>query len=95
MLRSVFAILVGFVAIAALAFGTGAALAAAGVVPPPGQPLTDPGLLLMNMAYVAVFAIAGCWLAAYLAPNRPMLHALILGALGFVFNVFGAIASRG
>ena len=73
--------------IAMLAFGTGAALTAAGVIPPATEPITDTGLLLLEAGYVAVFAIAGCWLAASLAPDRPMRHALILGALGLAFNL--------
>jgi hypothetical protein len=95
MLRSILAVVAGFVVIGALSFGTSAALAAAGVLPPAGQPVMDTGLLALTLAYVAVYAIAGCWLAAYLAPSRPMLHALVLGALGLVFNVFGAVSMRG
>jgi hypothetical protein len=49
-------------------------------------------MLLFVMLYVAVFAIGGCWLAARLAPSHPMRHALILGALGLIFNIAGTIA---
>jgi hypothetical protein len=42
--------------------------------------------------YVALFAVFGCYVAARLAPNRPMAHALVLGALGLVFNVAGTVA---
>jgi hypothetical protein len=93
--RSILAIVAGFVLIGALAFGTGAALQAAGLFPAPGEPVTDIGPLLLETAYVAVFAIAGCWLAAWLAPNRPMRHALILGLLGLAFNLMGAVATWG
>lgn len=93
--RSILAIVAGFLFIAALAFGTGAALHAAGIVPAPDEPLTDTGQLLLETAYVAVFAIAGCWLAARLAPSRPMRHALILGLLGLAFNVMGAVTTWG
>lgn len=94
MLRSILAVVVGFLVIGALSFGADAALSAAGVMPH-GQPVTGTGLLLLSMAYVAVFAIFGCWLAAYLAPSRPMLHALVLGVLGLVFNAVAAAATRG
>jgi hypothetical protein len=93
--RSILAIVAGFLFIGALAFGTGAALNAAGILPPAGEPLTDIGPVLLEAAYVAVFAIAGCWLAAWLAPDRPMRHALILGVLGLAFNVMGAVATWG
>jgi hypothetical protein len=94
-LRSALAVGAGFLLIAALAFGTGSALAAAGVYPPATEPITDGALLLLESAYVAVYAIAGCWLAAVLAPDRPMRHALILGALGLAFNLAMAPATRG
>ena len=93
--RSILAIVVGFLFIGALAFGTGAALHAAGILPAPGEPMTDAALVLLEAAYVALFAIAGCWLAAWLAPDRPMRHALILGVLGLAFNVMGAVATWG
>jgi hypothetical protein len=44
-------------------------------------------VLLLSQALVGVYAIFGCWLAAALAPSRPMRHALILGALGLAFNL--------
>lgn len=93
--RSVLAIVAGFLLIGALSFGTDVALVSAGVYGPDGQPGANVGLLLLRTAYVAVYAITGCWLAAYLAPGRPMLHALVLGAVGLVFNVAGAVAGWG
>jgi len=87
LVRSILAIVTGFLVIGLLAFGTGAALTAAGVFPAATQPVTDIGLLLLETAFVGVYAIFGCWLAAFLAPARPMRHALILGALGLAFNL--------
>jgi hypothetical protein len=43
--------------------------------------------------YVGVFAVAGCYVAARLAPRRPMWHALALGGLGLVFNIAGTFAT--
>jgi len=42
--------------------------------------------------YRAVYGTAGAYLAARLAPNRPLVHALVLGVLGFVASVAGAAA---
>jgi hypothetical protein len=53
------------------------------------------GILLLTIVYVGVYAIFGCYLAARLAPERPVLHAMILGVLGLAFNVMGAIQQRG
>ena len=91
MLRSIGAIAAGFVVIAVLAFGTDALIRAnvPGVFDANNR-VDDPMWLAIILLYVTVYATFGCWLAARLAPDRPMRHALILGALGLVFNVIGA-----
>ena len=91
--RSILAIVTGFVVIAALSIGTDFALGAMGVYPRPPAPLTDTTLLVLSQVYVAVYAIFGCWLTAAMAPDRPMRHALILGALGLIFNLAAASAN--
>ncbi|HEX8903293.1 MAG TPA: hypothetical protein VF771_00475 [Longimicrobiaceae bacterium] len=91
--RSILAVVAGFVFIAVLAIGTGLALMAAGVLPPQGTPVTDTGVLLLTVAYVAVYAIAGCWLTARLAPSHPMRHALIEGVLGLAFTLVNVSAT--
>ena len=90
--RSVGAVVLGFVLIGALSFGTNYVIGQ--FVPgffDPGTRITSVPLLLGVMAYVAVFAVFGCYVTARLAPSRPMLHALVLGALGLAFNVMGSI----
>lgn len=42
--------------------------------------------------YRLVFSIAGCYIAAILAPDRPMRHAMILGVIGVVLSTLGLIA---
>jgi hypothetical protein len=95
MLRSILAVAAGFAAAAVLSVGTDAVLVAAGILPLLGQPLRDTGLLLLSVAYVGVYGVAGCYLAAYLAPAEAMLHALILGALSLMFNVVGMVLMWG
>lgn len=93
MIRSILAVVAGFVAIGALAFGTGALVAPifpAGSFDAAGNPLTT-GLQLLTLGYVAVYATFGCWLVGRLAPFAPMKHALALGVLGLVFNVVSAM----
>lgn len=90
-MRSVGAILAGFLAIVILSTGTDMALHAAGVYPPWEQRMSDP-LFALALAYRIVFGIAGCWLAARLAPDRPMGHALALAAIGTVLSAAGAAA---
>jgi hypothetical protein len=93
MLRSIAAVAIGFVFIGALAVGADMVLKSVlpGAFDASGRVDEVPVLLLM-MGYVGLFAVTGCYLAARLAPGRPMLHALVLGALGLVFNVAGTVA---
>ena len=88
-LRRVGAVLAGLLAIFVLSLGTDATLHATGVFPPWGQPMSD-GLFLLATAYRIVYGILGCYLAARLAPDRPMAHALALGAVGLALSIAGA-----
>lgn len=91
-LRSAGAIATGFVLIGALSFTADAVYRALfpGAFDAGGNAVgTLP--LLVSQLYVAVFAIAGCYLAALLAGRRPMFHALVLGALGLAFNIVMAV----
>ena len=91
--QSTGAVLLGFVAVVVLSLGTDQVLHVLEVYPPWGQPMRDPGLNLLALAYRCVYAIVGSYLAARLAPRNPMRHALILGAVGFVVSLAGAIAT--
>jgi hypothetical protein len=89
-LRSTGAVLAGLLAIFVLSLGTDEVLHLSGVYPPWNQPMSD-GLYGLATAYRIVFGIVGCYLAARLAPSRPMLHALVLGGIGVVLSILGAI----
>ena len=90
-LRRVAAVCAGLVAIFAVTTATDAVMHASGVFPPVGQPMGH-GLFLLATAYRIVFGVFGCYLAARLAPDRPMQHALILGFIGLVLSTAGAVA---
>jgi hypothetical protein len=90
--RSIGAVLAGLVAIFVLHLGTDAIMHAAGVFPPWGQPMSD-GLFGLATAYRIAWSIVGCYLTARLAPNHPLRHALILGALGVLLSTAGAAAA--
>jgi uncharacterized membrane protein len=64
----------------------------AGVFPPMDQPIDD-RLSLLATSYRIVISVAGSWLTARLAPDRPMRHAIILGILGTVLGVVGVVAT--
>jgi surface polysaccharide O-acyltransferase-like enzyme len=91
-LRSIGAVLAGLLAIIILSSATDMALHATGIFPPFGQPMAD-GLFLLATAYRIVYGVAGSYLAARLAPNRPMQHALALGVVGLAISIAGAAAT--
>ena len=90
--RSVLAIATGFVATAALSLGTDVILHAAGVYPAWGMTMSD-GLFALATAYRIAFTILGGFLAARLAPARPMKHVWILAGIGVFFATVGAAAT--
>ena len=91
-LRSAAAILLGFLAVVVLSLGTDIVLHAIGAYPPWGQPNSD-ALLLLATAYRIVYGVAGSYITARLAPNRPMKHALAGGVVGLVVSIVGAVVT--
>ena len=91
-LRRIGAVLAGLLAIFILSTATDVALHATSVFPPWGQPMGD-ALFLLATAYRIVYGVAGCYIAARLAPDRPMQHALALGVVGLVVSIAGAVAT--
>ena len=92
-LRSVAAIVVGFLAVVVLSLGTDEVLHILKVYPPWGDPMPQPGLNALAISYRIVFTIFGSYLAARIAPRNPMRHAMILGLIGTVFGTAGAVAT--
>jgi hypothetical protein len=91
MIRSIVAVVSGFLLIALLSFGTELALMAAmpALFESDGS-TSSVAVLVLTIGYVGLYATLGCYLAARLAPNRPMRHALGLGGLGLLFNIAGS-----
>ena len=90
--RSIVAVLTGLLAIVILSIGTDMALHATGVFPPAGQPMAG-ALWLLATAYRIVYGVAGSYIAARLAPDRPMRHALALGLVGVALSTVGAVVT--
>ncbi len=93
LLRSTAAVLLGTVAVVVLSLGTDQALHVLEIYPPWGQPMYDPGLNLLALAYRSAYAVVGGYIAARLAPHAPMRHALALGVVGFALSLLGAITT--
>ena len=91
-LRRAGAVIAGVIAVVVLSIGTDALLFASGVYPPREQRMSD-GLFLVATAYRVVYAVAGSHLAARLAPDRPMAHALWVGGVGLAAGLAGAVVA--
>ena len=91
-LRSVGAVLAGFVFIGVTHTATDAILENIGVLPK-GNLHVGTGLILVVVGYRAVLSLIGCYITARLAPKSPMKHALGLGIVGVLLSTIGAIAT--
>jgi len=90
--RSIGAVAAGVFVIIAVTTLVDVLFHAIGVFPPMDQPIDD-RLALLATAYRIVISVGGAWLTARLAPNQPMKHAFILGYVGVVLGLVGAIAT--
>ena len=93
MVKSVLAVVAGFVAIVATHIGTDQVMHASGVFPPEGQPMFAPELNALALGYRCAFSVLGCALTAAMAPRAPMMHALTLGGIGPVLSTLGFFAT--
>jgi len=92
-LRSVAAVVAGFVFIAAFSIATDRFVRASWPASFDAAGRTDdPMTLLGTLGFVGVWAILGCWLTSRLAPSHALRHALVLGLLGLAVNVAGSLA---
>ncbi len=93
-LKSIGAVLAGFITVFVLSVGTDFILEKLGFFPPANEPEAYTGWMLMfALIYRSIYSVAGFYLAARLAPSAPLRHAIILGIIGTVFATLGAIAN--
>jgi hypothetical protein len=92
--RTIVAVLAGIFTGIALSLGTDVLLHATHVFPPWGASLVgyDAALLLATI-YRSIYGVTASYITARLAPNQPMLHAMVLGFLGLAVSILGAVAT--
>jgi hypothetical protein len=90
-LWSIGAVVAGAAVSILLEVGTDALMYATGIFPKGAGSMSD-ALFVLATAYRTIYGVLGAYITARLAPGRPMMHALILGALGTVAAAAGAIA---
>jgi hypothetical protein len=91
-LKSTGAVLAGLVFIGVTHSAIDAILESIGVLPK-GNLYVSTVLILFVIFYRAVFSLMGCYLTAKLAPKNPMKHSLILGSIGTLLSLIGAIVT--
>jgi hypothetical protein len=63
-----------------------------GIFPALGMVMSD-ALFLVALAYRIIYGIAGGYITARLAPDKPMTHALVLGVIGCLLAILGTVAT--
>jgi hypothetical protein len=91
--RSVVAIAAALVANAGLSLATDQLFHVLDVYPPWGQPMHEPGLNALALAYRLAYGLGAGVVVARLAPRAPMRHAAMLGAIGTALATLGAVAA--
>ena len=92
-LKSIGAVLVGFIVGAVLSIGTDKLLEAIGILPH-GNLWVSNALIAFVLFYRTVYNILGCYIVARLAPNHALRHALVVGVIGTIISILGAIVTK-
>ena len=90
--KSIWAVVAGVLVIVVVSTIVDVVLHVAGVYPPVEQPI-DNVLSVLATSYRVVISIAGAWITARLAPDKPMKHAMILGYVGVVLGLLGVVVT--
>ena len=91
MAKTIWAVFAGFLTVVILSVGTDSILEKLGIFPPPDQGLFITWMLVLALIYRCVYTVAGGYVTAWLAPDRPMRHAIILGIIGTVAATIGVV----
>ncbi len=95
--KSIGAVLAAFITVFALSIGTDFVLETAGVFPG-FKEQQEHGfypwwMLPLALIYRSIYTVVGGYVAAVLAPSRPMRHVMVLGVIGLVSAILGTIAN--
>lgn len=94
LIKSIWAVIAGFLIVVLLSMGTDFVLESLGVFPPQSEPgLYTAGMLAVALIYRCIYTVAGGYVTARLAPDRPIRHAIILGCVGIVAGMIGVVVS--
>lgn len=92
-LKSIGAGFVGILVGVVLSVGTDAIFEHFGVLPK-GNIWVSAWLIWFVLFYRTVYNIIGTYIVVRLAPNYPMRHAIVVGILGTLVSIMGALATK-
>jgi len=85
--KSIGVILLAFISIALLSIVTDFLLESIGMLPDPKKGLFDTWAIILVLVYRGIYTIFAGFIIAKLAPSKPILHAIILGAVGIIITI--------
>lgn len=88
-LKSIGAVLAGILVNVIFSTGTDFILETLGIFPSIGNGLFITWMLAVALTYRLIYTVAGGYVTARLAPDRPMRHVYILGIIGTVLGIVG------
>jgi hypothetical protein len=91
--KGIGAILAGIVFIVVTHTATDFVLEKLGIFTPPDQGFHTTWMVVSATIYRSIYTVAGGYVTATLAPNRPMLHVMILGIIGTAAGIVAAIVT--
>jgi len=92
LVKSIGAIIAGFFLGAILSIATDFLMERCGMMSMEHFKQSSLAIIILVIAYRFIFNVAGCYLTAYLAHNKPMKHVIIIGIIGTVLSIVGALA---
>ena len=90
-LKSIGAVLAGLIFIVVASYVVDTILEITGIFTPPSAGFHTTWMVVTATLYRTIISIGGCFIAALLAPSRPMLHALVLGFIGLAAGTAAAV----
>ena len=92
-LKGIGAVLVGMIFIGAYHAGTDFILEKLGIFTPPSEGFHTPWMVVTATIYRCVFTVIGGYVTAALAPEPRMRYVCVLGVIGLVLCMAGAIVT--
>lgn len=91
-LKSIWAVVAGFLTVVVLSIGTDTILEKTGIFPPIAEGLFITWMLALALFYRTLYTILGGYVTAWLAPQNAMKHMWVLAILGQRGGIAGVIA---